>query len=41
VPEGKNIPYNAAAPAEERGRAQAAWRKLIPQGKVPGATGSK
>lgn len=35
VPRGKSIAYDAAAPAEDRARAQAEWRKLIPEGKVP------
>ncbi len=35
VPEGRKIGYDAAAPAAERARAQAAWRKLIPAGRVP------
>jgi hypothetical protein len=35
VPQGKSIAYDAAAPVEERARAQAAWRKLIPEGQVP------
>ncbi|MBM4072353.1 MAG: hypothetical protein FJ271_26005 [Planctomycetes bacterium] len=35
VPQGKSIPYDAAASQEERARSQAAWRKLVPEGKVP------
>jgi hypothetical protein len=35
VPQGKDIAYDASAAPEERGRAQAAWRKLIPEGKLP------
>jgi hypothetical protein len=35
VPQGKDIAYDAAAPAEQRSRAQAAWRKLIPEGQLP------
>jgi hypothetical protein len=35
VPAGKDIAFDAAAPVEERARAQAAWRKLIPEGQVP------
>jgi hypothetical protein len=35
VPQGKDIAYNAGGSAEERGTAQAAWRKLIPEGKLP------
>jgi hypothetical protein len=35
VPAGKEIAYDAADPTDQRGRAQAAWRKLIPEGQVP------
>ncbi len=35
VPQGKDIAYDAGAPADQRARAQAAWRKLIPEGQVP------
>ena len=35
VPQGKDIAYDAAASAEDRARGQAAWRKLIPEGKLP------
>jgi hypothetical protein len=35
VPKGKAIAFDAAGTAEERSRAQAGWRKLIPEGKVP------
>src|SRR5262249_55811977 len=35
VPQGKDIIYDAAGPSEERARGQAAWRKLIPEGKLP------
>ena len=35
VPQGRSIAFDAAAPAEQRARAQAAWRKLIPEGQVP------
>lgn len=34
VPEGKNIAYDASASSEERARAQAAWHKLMPGGKL-------
>jgi len=36
VPTGRTIGYDAAASAAERAKAQAAWRKLIPEGKLPG-----
>jgi hypothetical protein len=36
VPDGRRIAFDAAASAEERAAAQAAWRKLIPEGKLPG-----
>jgi hypothetical protein len=35
VPSGKSINFDAAAGAEQRSKGQAAWRKLIPEGKVP------
>jgi hypothetical protein len=35
VPQGKNIPYDAAGTAEQRRASQAAWRRLIPPGQVP------
>jgi len=35
VPQGKDIIYDAAGASEERARGQAAWRKLIPEGKLP------
>ena len=35
VPQGKDIVYDADSTAEERARAQAAWRKLVPEGKLP------
>jgi hypothetical protein len=35
VPEGRSIPYDAAAPAAERQRAFKAWRALVPEGKLP------
>ncbi len=35
VPSGKSIDYDAAAGPEQRAKAQAAWRKLIPAGKLP------
>src|SRR5207253_1073682 len=37
VPAGKSIAYDAAAAPEMRGAAQAAWRKLIPEGSLPKA----
>lgn len=40
VPQGKGIAYDAAAPAEDRARAQTAWRKLIPEGQVPPRDGN-
>jgi hypothetical protein len=40
VPQGKKIAYDAAAPADQRARAQLAWRKLIPDGKLPPRTKS-
>jgi hypothetical protein len=38
VPRGREIAFNAAASAEERGRALAAWRRLVPGGKLPPRT---
>jgi hypothetical protein len=38
VPSGKNIPYDAAAPAEARQQAQTRWRELIPMGQLPPKT---
>jgi hypothetical protein len=35
VPRGRDIRYDAAAGREDRARAQAAWRKLIPEGQLP------
>jgi hypothetical protein len=35
VPQGRKIGYDAAAAPEARARARAAWRKLIPEGKLP------
>jgi len=35
VPAGKKIGFNPTASKEERERAAKAWRKLIPEGKVP------
>jgi hypothetical protein len=35
VPKGRDIPYDAAASTADRATAQAAWRKLIPEGTVP------
>ncbi|MCI0459183.1 MAG: hypothetical protein L0Z62_19680 [Gemmataceae bacterium] len=35
VPKGRSIGYDAAASAQARERAQAAWQKLIPRGEVP------
>ena len=35
VPSGADIPYDAAAPDEERLKSIAKWRKLIPEGKLP------
>jgi hypothetical protein len=35
VPQGKKIPYDAAAPPEQRARAVAQWRALIPEGRLP------
>lgn len=41
VPQGKSIVYDAAASADDRARAQAAWRKLIPEGQVPPKEGNQ
>lgn len=38
VPQGRAIGYDPAADAATRARAQAAWRKLIPEGKLPPAS---
>jgi hypothetical protein len=35
VPEGRKIPYDPLAPKEERARARAEWKKLIPDGQLP------
>lgn len=35
VPAGRDIPFDAAGPAEQRRGAQSAWHKLVPEGKVP------
>jgi hypothetical protein len=35
VPQGSAIAYDAAASRDQRSRAQAAWRKLVPEGQVP------
>jgi hypothetical protein len=35
APAGKDIPFNAAAPAEEREQTVDRWRALIPPGQVP------
>ncbi|HWY85741.1 MAG TPA: hypothetical protein VNX28_03400 [Gemmataceae bacterium] len=35
VPQGKDIAFDAAAASAQRAQAQAAWRKLIPEGQVP------
>jgi hypothetical protein len=37
APAGRDIPYDAAAPAAERRRAYEAWRALVPEGKLPPA----
>ncbi len=37
VPQGRAIAYDAAAGPDERARAHAAWRRLIPAGKLPPA----
>jgi hypothetical protein len=38
VPSGKDIPYDAAGPAEARQQSQARWRQLIPVGQLPPKT---
>ena len=35
APDGKSIPYDAAAPEAQRMQAIEAWRRLIPEGEVP------
>jgi len=35
VPQGRDIPLNAGASAEERAQSLAAWRRLIPAGRLP------
>jgi hypothetical protein len=35
VPAGRSIGYNPLAPKDERDRAAAEWRKLIPEGQLP------
>jgi hypothetical protein len=35
APAGRNIPYDPLAPKEERVKARAEWKKLIPDGKLP------
>jgi hypothetical protein len=35
APAGRSIPFDAAAPAEEREKAYKEWKKLIPDGKLP------
>lgn len=35
VLQGKDISYDAGAEANQRAQAQAAWRKLVPEGQVP------
>jgi hypothetical protein len=37
APAGRSIPFDAAAPAEEREKAYKEWKKLIPDGKLPPA----
>jgi hypothetical protein len=37
APAGKDIRFDAAAPAEERARAVEQWRKVIPLGQLPGS----
>jgi hypothetical protein len=41
APAGKAIVYDAAGTAEDRARAQTAWRKLIPRGQLPPSGSSK
>lgn len=38
VPQGKNIAFDAGGSADKLAQAQAAWRRLIPQGQVPKVT---
>lgn len=38
APQGRDIAYDAAAPDDRREEALRRWRKLIPEGKLPGAT---
>lgn len=38
---GQNIPFDAAAPEEERARAVAAWKKLLSEGRLPPRTDTK
>ena len=35
APAGRDIPYDAGAAAADRGKAAAAWKKLIPDGELP------
>lgn len=35
APAGRNIPYDPLAPKEDRAKARAEWKKLIPDGKLP------
>ena len=35
APGGRDIPYDAGADAADRGKAAAAWKKLIPDGELP------
>jgi hypothetical protein len=41
VPSGKSIDFNVSAPKEEREKAVAAWRKLVPEGTLPGQAKQK
>jgi hypothetical protein len=41
TPLGREIPYDAAAPAAERQRAYDAWRARVPEGKLPPAPRAK
>jgi hypothetical protein len=41
VPDGQKIPYNASDGSDARDRAYEAWKKLIPDGKVPPKPGTK
>jgi hypothetical protein len=38
APAGRSIPFDAAAPPEEREKAYKEWKKLIPDGKLPPPT---